>query len=184
MSEFHSGIERSNFSASEPTFARPPEAGETTAAADRSNRYYRPDPAHPERLLRVDADDQAPAQADLTATAMHGAFRAFILDPHYPCVGARSAVNNHAYRLGIYDPLGGPEATAALARDLAAFTRGLDEMDASFATFVGARFCWGWVSTRLVLVSTVSVTLVRSAAYELLWVTGRVRPAVPGTGAA
>ncbi|MDC0722804.1 guanitoxin biosynthesis heme-dependent pre-guanitoxin N-hydroxylase GntA [Nannocystis bainbridge] len=135
MSEFHSGIERANFLVSEPTFARPPEAVEATPA-DRPSRYYQPDPTHPERLLRVDADDRAPAQADLTATAMHGAFRAFILDPHYPCVGARSAVNNHAYRLGIYDPLGGPEATAALARDLAAFTRGLDDMDASFATFV------------------------------------------------
>ncbi|MBZ5715362.1 YqcI/YcgG family protein [Nannocystis pusilla] len=99
-------------------------------------RCYRPDPGHPERLLRVDGDEVAETPADLTATAMHGAFRAFVLDPHYPCVGARSAVHNNSYRLGVYDALGSPGATAALARDLAAFTAGLDDIDAAFATFV------------------------------------------------
>lgn len=104
--------------------------------AEGGARCYRPDPGHPERLLRVDADEVAETPADLTATAMHGAFRAFVLDPHYPCVGARSAVHNNSYRLGVYDGLGSPAATAALARDLAAFTAGIDDIDAAFATFV------------------------------------------------
>ncbi len=97
--------------------------------------FYRPDPAHPERLQRADPDaEQSPA--DLTAAAMHGAFRSFVLDPQYTCVGAKSAVNSGSYRLGIYDELGGAAATAGLARDLAAFTRAVDEIDAAFATFV------------------------------------------------
>lgn len=98
-------------------------------------RYYRADPAHPERLLRAEPDSHAPP-ADLTATAMHGAFRSFILDPQYTCVGAKSAVHSGSYRLGVYDRLGGESATVALARDLAAFTRRIDEIGGAFATYV------------------------------------------------
>lgn len=98
-------------------------------------QFYRPDPAHPERLQRAEPDAD-PTPADLTAAAMHGAFRSFVLDPQYTCVGARSAVHSGSYRLGIYDQLGGATATADLARDLAAFTRSFEEIDAAFATFV------------------------------------------------
>jgi len=91
---------------------------------------HRPDPAHPERLFVGHR-----ARPSLTAAAMHGALRAFVLDPRYPCVGAKSAFNNGSYRLGIYERLAKPAATAALARDLAAFTREIDEIGA-FATFV------------------------------------------------
>lgn len=92
---------------------------------------YRPDPAHPERLLSVHAGAPRP---DLTAAAMHGAFRAFVLDPQYTCMGARSAVHSGSYRLGVYDRLG--EKSAALGRDLACFTAGLEEIGGAFATFV------------------------------------------------
>ncbi|WAS95242.1 guanitoxin biosynthesis heme-dependent pre-guanitoxin N-hydroxylase GntA [Nannocystis punicea] len=131
MSDFHPGSETSSVHVSEPHSERPPGADE----AEPLVRFYRPDPSHPERLLRVGPDADG-AQADLTATAMHGAFRAFVLDPHYPCVGARSAVHNNSYRLGVYDALGSPTATAALARDLAAFTRDIDAIEGAFATFV------------------------------------------------
>lgn len=97
-------------------------------------RFYRPDPIHPGRLLPADAADET--QADLTVAAMHGAFRAFVLDPQYTCVGAKSAVHSDSYRLGVYDELGSVAATAALARDLAAFARDVDDIDAAFATFV------------------------------------------------
>lgn len=100
-----------------------------------TGRFYRPDPSHPGRLLPAVEVDEARA-ADLTVAAMHGAFRAFVLDPQYTCVGAKSAINSDSYRLGVYDELAGVTATAALARDLAAFTRQVDEIDAAFATFV------------------------------------------------
>jgi hypothetical protein len=88
---------------------------------------YRPDPAHPERLL---------AGASLTASAMHGALRAFVLDPQYPCVGAKSAFQRGSYRLGVYDRPGSAAATAALAQGLAAFAGEADELGGAFATFV------------------------------------------------
>jgi FPC/CPF motif-containing protein YcgG len=96
-------------------------------------RYYRPDPDHAERLLPADTDAGPP---DPTAAAMHGAFRAFVLDPRYPCVGARSVVHGGGYRLGVYSDLGSGAATAALARDLGAFVRGMAEIPGPFATFV------------------------------------------------
>lgn len=65
---------------------------------------------------------------------MHDAFRAFVLDPRYTCMGARSAVHNGSYHLGVYERLG--DATASLAADLARFTAGLAEIDGPFATFV------------------------------------------------
>ena len=114
-----------------------PIASSTSADPPAPGHFYRPDPAHPERLLRADpAADADAVPNDLTASAMHGAFRSFVLDPQYSCVGARSAVHSSSYRLGIYDALGSPTASAELARDLAAFTRNIDEIDAAFATFV------------------------------------------------
>nr|MBA2322040.1 YqcI/YcgG family protein [Deltaproteobacteria bacterium] len=62
--------------------------------------------------------------------------RAFVLDPAYPCVGAKSAVNQASYRVGVYAPVGSAEATAALARDLRAFVEEPGAVSATFATFV------------------------------------------------
>lgn len=76
-----------------------------------------------------------PAASSRAAT-MHGAFRSFVLGKQTTCVGARSAVHNDGYRLGAYAGLGSPAATAALARDLAAFVRGYPAIDAPLATYV------------------------------------------------
>ena len=103
--------------------------------APEAGLFYRPDPGHPERLVPGDDAKDAMA-ADLTVTAMHGAFRAFVLNPQYTCVGAKSAVHGGSYRLGVYAELGSASATEALARDLAAFARQADDLDAAFATFV------------------------------------------------
>lgn len=70
------------------------------------------------------------------AAAMHRAFRAFILDGHYPCVGARSAIHRGSYRFGVYDELAAAATTAALAGDLAAFVPRIDDIGGPFATFV------------------------------------------------
>lgn len=103
-------------------------------------RYYRPDPRHPERLQpAADQEGANPTDAgtvDLTAATINGAFRAFILDPHYSCVGAKSAINSGSYRLGVYDKLGGDLATVALGRDLESFVEDAEAFDAAFATFV------------------------------------------------
>ena len=76
-----------------------------------------------------------PAGPRIRAEAMDGAFRSFVLGKQSTCVGARSAIHNNGYRLGAYPGLGSPAATAALARDLAAFVRGYPAMDAPLVTY-------------------------------------------------
>lgn len=49
------------------------------------------------------------------------AFRAFVTDPRFPCLGGASVVRRRTYRLHVYDALGSLESTEPLARDLEAF---------------------------------------------------------------
>ncbi len=75
---------------------------------------------------------------DLFASAAVGAFRGFVLNPRFSCVGAKSAVMHETYRLGVYGRLAGAEATAGLCRDLWTFTREVEQApdDGEFQTFV------------------------------------------------
>ena len=51
-------------------------------------------------------------------------------------MGAKSAVNQNSYRLGVYGELGSGAATPALARDIASFVADADSIDAEFATLI------------------------------------------------
>ena len=74
---------------------------------------------------------------DLFASAAVGAFRGFVLDPGFSCVGAKSAVMREGYRLGVYDTLAGEGATAGLCRDLYDFCREVEGVPpGDFRTFV------------------------------------------------
>jgi FPC/CPF motif-containing protein YcgG len=74
---------------------------------------------------------------DLFASAAIGAFRGFVLNPDFSCVGAKSAVMHETYRLGVYDQLGGVGSTAGLCRDLFTFAREAEHAeDGEFMTFV------------------------------------------------
>jgi FPC/CPF motif-containing protein YcgG len=73
---------------------------------------------------------------DLFASAVIGAFRGFVLNPQFVCVGAKAAVNHETYRLGVYDRLASPEATAGLSHDLYAFLSEVGAADNEFTTFV------------------------------------------------
>jgi FPC/CPF motif-containing protein YcgG len=78
----------------------------------------------------------APAVLRALAARVRGHFEAFVNDPAFSCLGARAALHHDAYRFGAYGRMAGGEATAALARDLAAFAR--EEGAGEFATFVAA----------------------------------------------
>jgi hypothetical protein len=80
------------------------------------------------------AGDHSPAPA--LAERVHDAFRALVLDPEFPCVGARSAINQGSYRFGMYSDLRAAESTAALARDLRAFVAEQPHIDGEFTTFI------------------------------------------------
>lgn len=97
--------------------------------------FPRVDPTRPARGSSV-AHGVGTTRTDSTAAAMHAAFREFVLDPRYTCVGARSAMHRDSYRIGVYDDLGSGAATAGLAADLADFARNIDDVGGPFATFV------------------------------------------------
>jgi len=51
------------------------------------------------------------------------AFRAFVTDSRFPCLGGASVVRRRTYRLSVYRALGSISSTAMLACDLGAFVR-------------------------------------------------------------
>jgi hypothetical protein len=54
---------------------------------------------------------------------VHDSLRALVLNPHYPCVGARSAFERLDYRIGLYPRLASAPAADGLACDLWEFVR-------------------------------------------------------------
>lgn len=74
---------------------------------------------------------------DLFASAAVAAFRGFVQNPQFSCVGAKSAVAQETARLGVYDYLVSAGATAGLARDLWTFTHDRSTLaDNDYVTFV------------------------------------------------
>ena len=82
--------------------------------------------------------DDPKAAPDLFASTAVGAFRGFVLNPAFSCVGAKSAVMHESQRIGVYDQLGGAGETAGLCRDLFTFAREVADApaDGEFRTFV------------------------------------------------
>lgn len=75
--------------------------------------------------------------AEALTERVHGALRAVVLDPDFPCVGARAALNRGCYRFALYDTLASPAATEGLARDLARFARHGDS-EGEYTTFIAS----------------------------------------------
>jgi uncharacterized protein len=67
---------------------------------------------------------------------IHSAFRAFLHDPAFPCLGARSLVNQHSYRFGLYRRLREPACTAGLAVDLRRFVEEMPSIEGDFSSFI------------------------------------------------
>jgi FPC/CPF motif-containing protein YcgG len=100
-----------------------------TEAALANSAYSRPDG---DNLILVETGEPASAVAQRT----HAALRALILDPEYPCVGSRSALNQGSYRFAMYKEMNTPEADEALARDLYSFVQEQDSIEGEFTTFI------------------------------------------------
>ncbi|MDQ6931959.1 MAG: YqcI/YcgG family protein [Candidatus Eremiobacteraeota bacterium] len=64
------------------------------------------------------------------------AFRAFVNDDHFACLGAKASVATGKYRLGMYGKLGTAASTAGLSRDMFTFSQEQDRMQSDFTTFV------------------------------------------------
>jgi FPC/CPF motif-containing protein YcgG len=74
--------------------------------------------------------------ASALAGRIHAALRALVLDPEFPCVGARSALNQSAYRFALYPEMNAEGSTAGLAHDLHEFVAEQDGIEGEFSTFI------------------------------------------------
>lgn len=63
------------------------------------------------------------ARPQIAPALVDAAFRAFVGDPAFPCLGGTSVVRRRSYRLHVYRALGTAQTAAPLARDLAEFVR-------------------------------------------------------------
>jgi FPC/CPF motif-containing protein YcgG len=67
------------------------------------------------------------------------AFKEWVLDPQFPCLGAKAAFNDDTYAFAVYPELGSDESTSGLCRDLFEFReykRKIDNLQNRYATFV------------------------------------------------
>lgn len=72
------------------------------------------------------------------AGEVHSALRALLHDPEFPCVGAKSVVNQSSYRFGLYSALGSEASTAGLALDLYRFIEDRPTLDGEFTSFIAS----------------------------------------------
>jgi len=63
-------------------------------------------------------------------------FKAYVLDPQFPCVGARSALNRGRMEFGIYHALGDETSAQELCADLSAFSEKYQTPGAEPVTFI------------------------------------------------
>jgi FPC/CPF motif-containing protein YcgG len=66
----------------------------------------------------------------------HDEMHAYVMDPAFPCVGARSAFNRGRYRMGLYERLGAPSAVAGMCSDLYEFSHEFPSPGQDPVTFV------------------------------------------------
>ena len=78
--------------------------------------------------------DAAPRKLEVL---VHDELRALVLSEAFPCVGAKSAFHDDAYRFALYDDMRSPSAAVSLARDLVSFTHEQDTIE-GFSTFVAS----------------------------------------------
>ena len=76
------------------------------------------------------------APASPFARVANSAFRSFVLDDAFSCLGAKSALRRETYRLGAYERLDDAAVTEGLARDLYAFAAERQGFESDFTTFV------------------------------------------------
>jgi uncharacterized protein len=102
----------------------------TATAALGTSNYCRYD-GH---FLRRPLDMTPPSRSTIR---VHDAFRTFVLDPQFPCIGAKVAARHNTYRFGLYGQLGSSDASVAVGRDLARFVCD-PEASGPYSTFVAS----------------------------------------------
>ena len=70
------------------------------------------------------------------ARVANAAFRAFVLDERFSCLGAKSSIRRETYRIGTYARMDDPGVTEGLARDLYAFAEERRGLATDFTTYI------------------------------------------------
>ena len=86
---------------------------------------------------RLARDGDEPAPSPRTAF-VHDGFRALILNEHFSCIAAKSAVRQGNYGFGLYDEFASELSCAGLARDLFTFVHAGEPTAPEFRTFVAS----------------------------------------------
>lgn len=100
----------------------------TTKAATENSFYARVLDGH----LSVDSVHPLRKMAE----EIHSALRAQIHDPDFPCVGAKSIINQGSYCFGLYPELASLDSTSGLALDLQRFVLERDQLPGEFTSFI------------------------------------------------
>jgi uncharacterized protein len=82
------------------------------------------------------AEERAPEQRSDLEHCVERTFREFVLDPRFPCLGAKSAVRLGNYRLEVYHSLGSQSDARVLARDIAEFSAAFPGEAGDLSAFV------------------------------------------------
>jgi FPC/CPF motif-containing protein YcgG len=69
---------------------------------------------------------------------VHGAMRALLHDPDFPCFGAKSVINQNSYRFGLYHEIADEASTAGLAHDLFRFIQERPSLTGEFSSFIAS----------------------------------------------
>jgi FPC/CPF motif-containing protein YcgG len=72
------------------------------------------------------------------AEAVHASLRALLHDADFPCVGAKSVVNQASYGFGLYHAMLEQGSTAGLAFDLAQYVADLPQIEGEFTSYIAS----------------------------------------------
>src|SRR5690606_30390078 len=80
--------------------------------------------------------DDIKTSADQRILEINHEFLKKIDDPDYPCLGAKSALHTHQYRMGMYGLMGKEETTAALGDDLKTYIQETIAADSQYMSMI------------------------------------------------
>ena len=75
-------------------------------------------------------------QSSALLVQMHTAFRDLVLQPGFPCIGAKAAFHDAAYGFAAYPELASAESTAGLCHDLCSFAQSDLVQNREYATLI------------------------------------------------
>ena len=96
------------------------------------------EPVSDESLATADSAESADLGRSALTQFVGRQFCALVMDPAFPCLGARSAVHREAYSFHLYSDMNDTDSLKEMAADLEQFGRDRPSLPGRFATFVAS----------------------------------------------